>query len=76
MHAITFRCKKIDAGIYEPLPVAAIERDAANTRVPVYDYPFLHEQLYEWGAARTRAAARRVASRVTGKFKKIKFPPH
>lgn len=60
------RCKKIDAGVHEPLPVAAIQSDAANTHVPVYEYPFLHEQLYAWGAARAQVATHRVISRVPG----------
>jgi hypothetical protein len=65
------RCKKIDAGVYEPLPVAAIQRDATTTRVLVYEYPFVHEQLYAWGAARARLVVRHIVSpRATGALRR------
>lgn len=63
---VFFRCKKIDSGVYEDLPVAAIQHDADYTHVPVYEYPFLHEKLYAWGAARTRVVTRSAVARATG----------
>ena len=59
----------MDAGVHEALPVKAILRDAANMHVPVYDFPFVHEQLYAWGAARSRIAIHIAVSRATGEWR-------
>jgi hypothetical protein len=48
--------------------VAAIQSDAIQTRVPVYEYPFVHEQLYCWVAARARSAYRRIVPGATGEL--------
>lgn len=58
---VYYRCKKIDAGQYEPLPVEDIVQDTMNTYVPAYDYPFVHQQLYQCVVSRARAAAGRIA---------------
>ena len=50
----------------EALPVEAIQRDVASTVVPVYDFPFVHQQLYAWGAARARMLVSSVVARTTG----------
>ena len=65
---VSCRCKKIEAGQHEPLPVEAIERDAMSTHVPAYDYPFVHQQVYACVMARARAATGNVISRTTGDF--------
>lgn len=43
--------------MYRPLPVDAIVREARTTRVPVYEHPFVHEELWAFAAARARHAA-------------------
>lgn len=45
--------------MHRPLPVDAIVQDARTVSVPVYAYPFVHEELWAFAAARARAAASR-----------------
>lgn len=55
----TRRADDFKRGVHRPLPVDEILRDARTVRVPVYEHPFVHEELWGFVAARAREAGAR-----------------